>query len=64
MTIRLILRKQEYTLEGTHTVKQALEELNLSTESHLVLHDGVLLTENDVLRDGETVKLVAAISGG
>jgi len=38
--------------------------LNLSRESHLVVRDGELLTEYDALRNGETVKIISAISGG
>ncbi len=64
MPVKLILRKQEYLVEGTITVKEALKRLNLSIESHLVVRDGHLLTENDSLRNGETVKIISAISGG
>lgn len=64
MPVTLILRKKEYTVEGTITVKAALKQLGLSPESHLVVRDGKLLTENDVLRNGEVAKLVAVISGG
>jgi sulfur carrier protein len=64
MPVTLILRKKEYTVEGTISVKEALKQLGLSPESHLVVRNGELLTENDVLRNGEVVKLVAVISGG
>ena len=64
MPVKLILRRQEFQLEGTITVKDALKQLNLSRESHLVIRDGDLLTENDALRNGETVKIISAISGG
>ncbi|WP_322805783.1 MoaD/ThiS family protein [Thermanaerothrix sp.] len=64
MAVVLILRKQEYQLEGTMTVKEALKRLNLSPESHLVVRNGELLNENDVLRDGDVVKIVPSISGG
>ncbi|MDT8899191.1 MAG: MoaD/ThiS family protein [Thermanaerothrix sp.] len=64
MAVVLILRKQEYQLEGTMTVKEALKHLNLSPESHLVVRNGELLNENDVLRDGDVVKIVPSISGG
>ena len=64
MPVTLILRKKEYTVEGTITVKDALKQLGLSPESHLVVRDGQLLTENDALRNGEVVKLVAVIAGG
>ena len=64
MTIKFILRKNEYALEGTHTVIQALRALGFSNETQLVVQDGEMLTENDVLRDGDSVKLIAVISGG
>ena len=64
MPVTLILRKQELEVEGTVTVKEALERLGLSPESHLAVRDGQLLTENEPLRNGERIKLVPVISGG
>ena len=64
MPVTLIFRKQEYLLEGTITVKEALKQLGLSSESHLMVSQGELLNENDVLRNGDTVKIISAISGG
>ncbi len=64
MPVTLIFRKKEYFVEGTITVKEALKQLGLSPESHLVVKDGQLLNENDVLRNGETAKIISAISGG
>ena len=65
MAIKLILRKKEYELEGkTLKVKQALQQLDLSPEAYLLVRNGELLNENDVLRDGDVVKIVAVISGG
>lgn len=65
MAIKLILRKKEYQLEGKSIqVKQALQQLNLSPEAHLLVRNGDLLNENDYLKDGDEVKIVAVISGG
>lgn len=66
MAITFILRKQEIFLEGNKTlmVKEALQQLGYSTETHLVVKDGELLNENEPLRDGDRVKLIAVISGG
>lgn len=64
MPVTLTLREKIYELEGTIKVIDALQKLNLSIESHLVVRDGILLNDNEVLRDGETVKIVAVISGG
>lgn len=65
MAIKLILRKKEYELEGkTIQVKQALQQLELSPEAYLLVRAGELLNENDFLRDGDVIKIVAVISGG
>ncbi len=65
MAIKFTLRKQEFQLEGPSIqVKSALQQLNLSPEAHLLVRDGELLNENDYLKDGDEVKIVAVISGG
>jgi sulfur carrier protein ThiS len=65
VAIKLTLRKEVYTLEAKSIqVKQALRQLELSPEAHLLVRDGELLNENDWLRDGEEVKIVPVISGG
>ncbi len=65
MTIKLTLRKQEFQLEEPSLqVKTALQQLNLSPEAHLLVRNGELLNENDWLKDGDEVKIVAVISGG
>jgi sulfur carrier protein ThiS len=64
MPVTLIYRKQEFRLEGTLTVKDALQKLDLSPASHLVTRDGELLNDLEPLRNGEVVKIVPAISGG
>jgi len=65
MPITIILRKQELTLEDKSIqVKLALEKLGLSSESYLVVRNGELVNENETLREGDIIRLVAAISGG
>jgi sulfur carrier protein ThiS len=64
MPIIFILRKKEYLLEGTLTVREALEKLELSPETHLVVRNGELLNEREPLKNGDQVKLVPVISGG
>ncbi len=65
MSIRLVLRKQEFQLdEKSIQVKQVFRQLNLSPEAHLLVRNGELLNENDWLRDGDEVKIVPVISGG
>ncbi len=65
MAIKFVLRKQTLELEeNVLMVKQALQQLNLSPEAYLLVRDGELLNENDLVRDGDLIKIVAVISGG
>ncbi len=64
MPVIFVYRKQTFELEGTLTVKDALKQLGFSPETHLAVREGELLNENDVLRNGEEVRIVSAISGG
>ena len=65
MTIILNLRKQEFQLdEKSIQVKTALQQLKLSPEAYLLVRNGDLLNENDYLKDGDRIKIVAVISGG
>ena len=65
MTITFSRRKKKYHLEEEKiSVKEALQKLGFSLEGHLILRNEELLTENELLRDGDYVKLIAVISGG
>ena len=64
MPITVNSRKKEYQLEGTHTVKQVFKKLGLSPEAHLAVKEGELLTENDVIKEGDEIKIISVISGG
>ncbi len=64
MSVTLILRGKEYQVKANQTVKKALQEAGIPPETVLATRAGELLTEDEVLRDGEVIKLVAVISGG
>ncbi len=64
MTITIILRKKEYTLDKETSVMRAMELLEVSSEAHLAVRDGKLLTEDDRLYQGDVVQFVSVISGG
>ncbi len=53
MKIIIILRNKEFVLSKETTVKRAMEILNVSAEAHLAVRDGSLLTEDELLHDGE-----------
>jgi sulfur carrier protein ThiS len=64
VAVKVILRQEEVEVPGPVSVGEALHRLNLPPESYLVIRDGVLLDETEILQDGDTIRLVGVISGG
>ena len=64
LSVKFILREKEYDLEPDITVQQALLQIDIAPESVLPTRNGELITEDEFLRDGDVIKLVAVISGG
>jgi sulfur carrier protein ThiS len=46
------------------TLLSALQKIGVLPESIIAARDGELIEEDEILKDGETIKLIAAISGG
>ena len=64
MSVKLIVRNKEHEVKPGMTVQRAVQKIGLQPDLYLAVRDGELLTEDEVLRDGDIVQLVAVISGG
>ncbi len=64
MAVKLILRDKEYEVRPGMALVDALKKNNIVPESVIAVRDGDLLTDDEILQDGDVVKLVAVISGG
>ena len=64
MSVTVQWRGEVRELLAPLTVGEALAQLGLPPELYLVLRNGVLLQEDDLLQDGDAIRLVGAISGG
>lgn len=64
MTAKLILRGKVYEVKSGTTVQYALEKAGVNSETVLATRDGELITDDEILREGDVIKLVAVISGG
>ncbi len=64
MTVKLVMRGKEYEVKAGMTLLDSLKKINILPESVLAVRDGEMIVEDEILRDGEVVKLVAVISGG
>ena len=64
MSVRLVLRDQEFEVRPGIGLREALQKLGIPGESVLATRDGEMITDDEILRDGEVIKLIAVISGG
>jgi sulfur carrier protein len=64
MVAFLRLREEEYKIRSGMTLRAALLKLDIPPESVIPVKDGELLTDDELLEDGDQIRLVAVISGG
>ena len=62
--VKLVLRDKEYEVKSGMTLLSALEKCNVLLESVIATRDGEMILEDEILNDGDVVRLVAVISGG
>jgi sulfur carrier protein len=64
MPVKLILRGKEYEVKPGMTLLDSLKKINVLSESVIATQDGEMILDDEILKDGDVVKLIAVISGG
>ncbi len=64
MTVKLTLRNKEYLVKGGMTLRSSLLKIDIQPETVLAVLQGELITDDEILKDGEVVQLISVISGG
>jgi sulfur carrier protein len=62
--VKLILRNKEYEVKPGMTLLSALQKIDVVPEAVIATRDGEMILEDEILKDGDVVKLIAVISGG
>ena len=62
--VKLILRNKEFEVKPGMTLLSALQKINVIPESVIATRNGEMILDDEILKDGDVVKLVAVISGG
>jgi len=62
--VKLILRAKEYEIKPGMTLLSALEKSNINPESVIATRNGEIILDDEILQDGQVIKLVQVISGG
>jgi len=62
--VKVIYRDRTWEVKAGSTVRHVIEAADLNPESVLALRDGKLINEATLTEEGDTIKLVAVVSGG
>jgi sulfur carrier protein len=62
--VKLILRNAEVEVKPGMTLLSSLEKIGVLPESVIAVRNGEMILEDEILKDGDEVKLVSVISGG
>jgi len=62
--VKLILRNKEYEVKPGMTLLSALQKVSIVPESVIAIREGEMILDDEILKDGDVVRLVAVISGG
>lgn len=62
--VKLILRNKEYEVKPGMTLLSALQKIAVIPESVIATRNGEMILDDEILKDGDEVKLIAVISGG
>jgi sulfur carrier protein len=64
MKVQLSHPAREVEVRGPKRVRELLRDLNLVAEAHLVIRGDDLVTEDEMLKDEDSVEIRPVISGG
>ena len=62
--MKVTYRNREWELPGGMTVRDAILKVGMNVHAVLAVRDGKLISEEEILKDDDTVKLIAVVSGG
>jgi len=64
MAAKLVLRDREYEVRAGMTLLDALKKSAIVPESVIAIRAGEMILEDEILGDGDVIKLISVISGG
>lgn len=62
--VTIIYRDKTWEVKSGSTVRHIIQQAGLNPESILAVRNGRLVNEATLTQDGDTIKLVAVVSGG
>jgi sulfur carrier protein len=64
MSVKMKFRDQEFEVKAGMTARDALKKIDILPDTVLITREGELITDDEILHDGDEIRLIAVISGG
>jgi len=64
MVAQFFLRDKVYEIKPGMTVRDALQKSGIEPDSVLATRDGELITDDEIVKENDEIKLISVISGG
>lgn len=64
MAATIIFRNKVHEVKHGMTIRKALQKLDIEPDSVLATRNGELLTDDEIIKENDVIKLVPVISGG
>jgi sulfur carrier protein ThiS len=61
---KIKFKEHVYNVRTNTTIRRVLKDLNFQPDAHLIIRNGILITDDEMLKDGDTIRLIPVISGG
>jgi len=61
---KIIFRDREHIVKPGITIRKALKDLNIPSQGVIVTRKNELITEDEIIKKGDVITLISAISGG
>jgi sulfur carrier protein ThiS len=62
--VNIFLRTQKFEVRSGMSLLSALQKIDVLPESVIATREGEMILEDEILKEGDEIKLVAVISGG
>jgi len=64
LTAKIKINKKEFFVRDNTTIRKTIEKLGLSPASFLIRKNGQLVTDDEMVGEGDMIELINVISGG
>lgn len=62
--VKMVLREQLFEVRAGMALLDALKKIDIIPETILAIRNGDLITEDEILLDGDEIQLISVVSGG